>query len=99
MVETGTPTFLVKLLSERQQFTPDLSRVVAPEPVLSTFDVDSIPSEALLFQAGYLTVESVWQIPGRRELTLKYPNREVQTSLNDCLLQTSPVVMRWRRRR
>ncbi len=85
--ETGTPTFLVKLLSERQQFTPDLSRVVAPETVLSTFDVDSIPSEALLFQAGYLTVESVWQIPGRRELTLKYPNREVQTSLNDCLLQ------------
>ena len=86
--ETGTPTFLIKLLTERQQFTPDLQRVVATETLLSTFDVDTIPTEALMFQAGYLTIESVWLIPGRLELTLKYPNREVQASLNDCLLQS-----------
>ena len=85
--ETGTPTFLIKLLAQRQQFTPDLSRVVAPETLLSTFDVDNIPPEALLFQAGYLTVDSVWRIPGRLELKLKYPNLEVQASLNDSLLQ------------
>ncbi len=86
--ETGTPTFLIKLLLERQQFTPDLSRIVAADTLLSTFDVDNIPVEALLFQTGYLTIADVWQIPGRMELTLKYPNREVQASLNDCLLQT-----------
>ncbi|MBK6998553.1 MAG: ATP-binding protein [Rhodoferax sp.] len=86
--ETGTPTFLLKLLLERRQFTPDLGRIVAPETLLSTFEVDNIPVEALLFQSGYLTIADVWQIPGQMELTLKYPNREVQASLNRCLLQT-----------
>ena len=86
--ETGTPTFLVKLLQQRQQFTPDLSRVVASESLLSTFDVDNIPVEALMFQAGYLTIASHRQIVGRLQLTLTYPNLEVQASLNDSLLQS-----------
>lgn len=85
--ETGTPTFLIKLLSERQQFTPDLGRIMAPESLLSTFDVGNIPSESLLFQAGYLTIDSARYLPGRLELTLRYPNKEVLASLNDCLLQ------------
>ena len=85
--ETGTPTFLVKLLAERQVFTPTLGQTVAEETLLSTFDVDIIPPEALMFQAGYLTVDSVWKIPGRQEFTLKYPNKEVQASLNDSLLK------------
>ena len=85
--ETGTPTFLVKLLAERHVFTPTLGQTVAEDTLLSTFDVDIIPPEALMFQAGYLTVDSVWKIPGRQEFTLKYPNKEVQASLNDSLLK------------
>ncbi len=85
--ETGTPAFLIKLLSERQQFTPDLARIMAPESLLSTFDVGNIPSEALLFQTGYLTIDSARYLPGRLELILRYPNKEVLASLNDCLLQ------------
>ncbi len=85
--ETGTPTFLIKLLMERKQFTPDLERIVAPETLLSTFDVGNIPVEALLFQTGYLTVDSVEFIPGRMELTLRYPNREVKAGLNESLLR------------
>lgn len=84
--ETGTPTFLIKLLSQRQQFTPDISQIMAPESLLSTFDVDNIPSEALMFQAGYLTIDSVRYLPGRMEIKLRYPNLEVQASLNDCML-------------
>jgi hypothetical protein len=84
--ETGTPAFLVKLLAERQQFTPDLERLVAPETLLSTFDVDTIPTEALMFQAGYLTVDQARYFPGRLELKLRYPNLEVKSSLNDSLL-------------
>ncbi len=84
--ETGTPAFLVKLLMERRQFTPDLERIVAPEALLSTFDVGNIPVEALLFQAGYLTVDSVEFIPGRMELSLRYPNLEVKAGLNDSML-------------
>lgn len=85
--ETGTPTFLVKLLAQHQVFTPTLGQTVAEDTLLSTFDVDIMPPEALMFQAGYLTVDSVWKIPGRQEFTLKYPNKEVQASLNDSLLK------------
>jgi hypothetical protein len=84
--ETGTPTFLIKILSERQVCTPLIGQMVATDRILSTFDVDTILPEALMFQAGYLTIDSVWDIPGRLEITLKYPNREVQSSLNDVLL-------------
>ena len=86
--ETGTPTFLIKLLQQRQQFTPKLGHLVASASLLSTFDVDNIPVEALMFQAGYLTVDQSWQTPGELEITLKYPNREVKTSLNKSLLQS-----------
>jgi hypothetical protein len=85
--ETGTPTFLIKLLAERQVFTPRLGQTVAEEGLLSTFDVDDIPSEALMFQAGYLTIDTVWQVPGIKEYTLKYPNKEVQASMNSSLLK------------
>ncbi|TXT39868.1 MAG: hypothetical protein FD135_1835 [Comamonadaceae bacterium] len=85
--ETGTPKFLIDLLTQRHIFTPALGSLVAAETLLSAFDVEHISSEALLFQAGYLTLDSVWSIPGRQEFTLKYPNYEVQASLNDSLLQ------------
>ena len=85
--ETGTPTFLIKLLSRHQQYTPNLARFMATEALLSTFDVGNITVEALLFQTGYLTIDSFRYLPGRLELTLRYPNKEVQSSLNDTLLQ------------
>jgi hypothetical protein len=85
--ETGSPSFLIQLLTDRQCFTPDLSRPVASESLLSTFDVDTIPTEALMFQAGYLTIAEEWAAPGLLEFTLKSPNREVQAGLNQCLLQ------------
>lgn len=84
--ETGTPTFLIKLLMQRQHFTPDLETLMAPETLLSTFDVDTIPTEALMFQAGYLTIDKARYFPGRLELQLCYPNLEVKASLNDSLL-------------
>ena len=84
--ETGTPTFLINLLTERPWFTPDLAQVVATETLLSSFDVGAIRPEALLFQAGYLTIDRVQYLRGRPTYTLKYPNLEVQASLNDCLL-------------
>jgi hypothetical protein len=86
--ETGTPTFLVKLLAERSFFTPDLSRVQAEETLLSSFDVDDIPAEALLFQTGYLTLRSHEEVlTGHWVYTLGYPNHEVESSLNGALLK------------
>ena len=86
--ETGTPSFLVKLLAERQFFTPDLSQVMAMEQLIGSFDVDEIPPEALLFQTGYLTLRGREEISRAQWVyTLGYPNREVETSLNGALLK------------
>jgi hypothetical protein len=85
--ETGTPSFLIKVLAERRMHTPDLGRLQASAQLLATFDVDAMATEALLFQSGYLTIASAQHRPGRLELKLKYPNLEVQASLNEALLQ------------
>jgi len=85
--ETGTPTFLIDLLTRRQAFTPELGQLVAMETLLSSFDVEQMPVEALMFQTGYLTIDSLLRMGARIEYTLKYPNLEVQASLNGALLQ------------
>src|SRR5690606_16606072 len=55
--ETGTPTFLVDMLTERRVRLPDLERLEAPESLLSAFEVGDISTEALMFQTGYLTID------------------------------------------
>ena len=85
--ETGTPSFLTKLLTERCVAAYKLHGLRASKALLNTFDVGQIAPEALLFQTGYLTI-------GRRErgddsieyFRLVYPNREVRQSLNLSLL-------------
>ncbi len=85
--ETGTPTFLVDLLAQRGFFTPDLARRQTSLELLSTFDVEQINSDALLFQTGYLTIHQVEEpLLGYWVYTLGYPNHEVETSLNAALL-------------
>jgi Predicted AAA-ATPase/PD-(D/E)XK nuclease superfamily len=84
--ETGTPTFLIKLLTERQTWIPCLEHLHSSSTLLSTFDVDNIPSEALMFQAGYLTIESVEYMGAEGYFTLRYPNLEVKQGLNIALL-------------
>ncbi|MBK1722637.1 ATP-binding protein [Thiocystis violacea] len=83
--ETGTPTFLVDILTQRGFFTPDLAHLRADEGLLSTFDVDHIANEALLWQAGYLTLAGSRRTGARLEYRLAYPNLEVESALNDSL--------------
>ena len=86
--ETGTPSFLVEVLTERGVFSPKLGAWLADEALLSRFDVDDIATEALLWQTGYLTIHRQRQIGARIEYTLGYPNLEVESALNDALLKT-----------
>ena len=55
--ETGTPTFLVDTLFRRRVSSLALDGMLSTAELLSTFDVDNMPTEALLFQTGYLTIE------------------------------------------
>jgi len=60
--ETGTPTFVVDVLTERGFLTPRLARLRSDEALISTFDVQNMPSEALLWQTGDLTITGSRQI-------------------------------------
>ncbi|MDE0349694.1 MAG: ATP-binding protein [Gammaproteobacteria bacterium] len=84
--ETGTPAFLVETLFQRRVSTVALEEMVGSEALLSTFDVDNIVTEALLFQTGYLTIQDEQRRGGRISYRLGYPNREVRQSLNESLL-------------
>ena len=85
--ETGTPAFLVETLFRRQVSTVTLGEMVGTEALLSSFDVDDIATEALLFQTGYLTILEERSLGGKALYRLGYPNREVRQSLNEYLLE------------
>ncbi len=84
--ETGTPTFLIKTLFKRHISSLKLDEMMGSNDLLSTFDVDEIATEALLFQTGYLTITSEENLGGKSLYWLGYPNREVRQSLNESLL-------------
>jgi hypothetical protein len=85
--ETGTPSFLIKLLKQRNYFLPRLSNLKIDDKLLSTFDIEHIDIEVLLYQSGYLTIDSVReQRRGGFEYSLRVPNLEVQLSLSDYIL-------------
>ena len=89
------------LVRDRHADVPSRNAVQAPvsslelgemdagsDELLSTFDVDDMATEALLFQTGYLTITESRR-PRRHErlYRLGYPNREVRQSLNESLLR------------
>ena len=84
--ETGTPTFLIETLLSRGVGTLDLDNILGSDELLSTFDVDHIATEALLFQTGYLTIIQTEPRGSRTYYRLGYPNQEVRQSLNESLL-------------
>ena len=84
--ETGTPTFLIETLLSRGVGALTLDNMLGSDELLSTFDVDNIATEALLFQTGYLTIQRTEPRGNRIYYRLSYPNQEVRQSLNESLL-------------
>ena len=85
--ETGTPTFLLELIKQKQYFLPQMEHVDVADTQLSEFDVSNIELNVLLFQAGYLTIHKTYQLGEHIYYTLKIPNNEVRLGLNDYLLR------------
>ncbi len=83
--ETGTPSFLVKLLLEKRYYLPELEDLTATDDLIGTFDLDYIEPENLLFQVGYLTIKETIEEEGLILYKLSYPNKEVKISLNRAL--------------
>ena len=80
--ETGTPTFLIEVVTKRRQF--NFSEVQTGLSGLSDFNTDNINPTTLLFQTGYLTIKEY--NPKFQLYTLGYPNEEVRSSLLQYLI-------------
>jgi len=84
---SGTPTFLIKLIEKNNYFLPTLSNLTIGEELLDSFNIENIDLEVILYQSGYLTIDSVKEKRrGGIEYKLKLPNIEVKNSFNDILI-------------
>jgi hypothetical protein len=84
--ETGTPTFLIKLLKEKNYFIPNLEALETSESSLSSFEIENIALEVILFQTGYLTIKRVKKMGLREKYELSFPNIEVRYSFAEQIL-------------
>lgn len=76
--ESGTPTFLVNLIKEKNYYLPQTENYEVDETVFTTYDLEDLNITALLFQTGYLTIKEY-----NKEMNtyiLSYPNLEVKNS-------------------
>ncbi len=84
--ETGTPSFLIKLIKQKQYDITELENLKADEGLLNKFDIEGIEIEALMFQTGYLTIKNSIQTEYGTLYELGFPNKEVKISFNRDIL-------------
>lgn len=82
--ESGTPTFLVKLIQQQNYDIQQLDDLNVDELAFSTYEIDRLQVLPLLYQTGYLTIKGY---DAQRQLyRLGYPNREVEKAFTQVLL-------------
>ena len=85
--ETGTPTFLIELIKKNNYFLPALTDLRVDEKLLSSFDINNLDFEVVLYQSGYLTIDKVEpKSRGGYTYHLKVPNKEVRQSFSDTII-------------
>lgn len=90
--ETGTPTFLIKLIKLCEYDLPQLTQLEVSELGFSTFEIEHLEIIPLLFQTGYLTIKGY---NAERQLyQLAYPNQEVENAFLVYLLEEFSSIQR-----
>ncbi len=84
--ETGTPTFLIKLIEEKGYYLPNLESCIVGDSLVNSFEIEDIKIESILFQSGYLTIKNSQRTGAKTTYTLKIPNIEVQSSFAESLI-------------
>ena len=83
--ETGTPTFLVKLIIGQKINIVELGNLRVGYEDFRKYDIENMRAAPLLYQSGYLTITDY---DGKRErFTLDYPNDEVRSCFAKSLLE------------
>jgi len=84
--ESGTPTFLINLIRDRQHDLEKFQKMHVREAAFSTYEVENLAITPLLYQTGYLTIKDY--DAEKRKYTLSYPNQEVEESFLLWLIST-----------
>jgi Predicted AAA-ATPase/PD-(D/E)XK nuclease superfamily len=88
--ETGTPTFLIKLMKQNDYDIESLENLEMDEIGFSAYEIDNLAIEPLLFQTGYITIKDY--DPEFASYTLSYPNMEVKNAFMRFLMDAfTPV--------
>ncbi len=82
--ETGTPTFLIRLLKSKGYDVRELESLRVNELTFSSYEIEDLRPVPLLWQTGYLTIKDY--DPRSRLYRLSYPNYEVQNAFMHHLL-------------
>ena len=78
--ESGTPTFLIKLIKAKEFDIQQFNEVKLREISFSTYEIENLAIIPLLFQTGYLTIKGY---EAETQLyTLAYPNYEVEEAFS-----------------
>ena len=83
--ESGTPTFLVDLIKERDFDVKSLDRLEIGRDEIKAYDLEKLQLIPLLFQTGYLTIKD---IEDQIIYTLGYPNKEVEKGFTLNLIKS-----------
>jgi len=83
--DTGTPTFLVKLIVGQKIDIVELGNLRVGYDEFRKYDIENMSAAPLLYQSGYLTIADYDERRGR--FTLDYPNDEVRSCFARSLLE------------
>ncbi|GHV13213.1 ATPase AAA [Fibrobacterales bacterium] len=81
--ESGTPTFLIKLIKQQNINVLNLEQKVLSYDDFRKFDSENMDAVPVLYQSGYLTITGYNEKRGT--YNLGYPNDEVRTSFASSL--------------
>jgi len=83
--ESGTPTFLVNLITKQKINITDLGDARVRYDDFHKYNVDDMKALPVLYQSGYLTISGYDE--DRKRFTLDYPNMEVRSSFAKSLIR------------
>jgi hypothetical protein len=83
--ESGSPSFLYKLMQEKEYDIIDLEDCEMSVTGFTKFDIEGMQLVPLLYQSGYLTIKEYDSETNM--ITLGFPNEEVSSAFSDQLIQ------------
>ena len=86
--KTGTPTFVIKLLTRNNLLAHQIEPAEAHEILLDSSPIENLELTTVLFQSGYLTIDSVNDSnPHAVSYQLVCPNQSVRSALQNSLFE------------